>query len=291
LSPFVRRVRDFEYGTPGSYDYWRCASCGALTIAPMPDAQTLRAAYPPDYHAHRAPRGGLARRLKGRYWERKARRCVALVGKDARILDVGCGGGDLQLALRAQGVREVHGLDSDEGAVARVRAIGFPAWQGELGAVELPEGPYDLLVLTNVIEHFVDPGAALAACRSLLVAGGRIFGETPNYRSWDRRLFGRHWGGYHTPRHLVLFDSDSLAILAHRSGFLAEHVTNMIQPAHWALSLQNLYYGAQGRRSPSGGRSPLYALLLMAGMPFNLAQTLAVAARTTSVEFVFQRHE
>ena len=65
--------------------------------------------------------------------------------------------------------------------------------------------------MLNLIEHVSDPAAVLRKARDLLSPTGRIVIKTPNFDALDARLF-RHasWGGYHAPRHFVLFNRESL---------------------------------------------------------------------------------
>ena len=58
-----------------------------------------------------------------------------------------------------------------------------------------------------------DPVLTLARIRDWLAPGGLLALETPNLDSWDARLFcARWWGGYHFPRHWVLFDPQSIRV-------------------------------------------------------------------------------
>ena len=52
LEPSDRDVKDFEYGSPGHYDYLKCTQCGLLNITPLPDSDILALTYPDTYHAY-----------------------------------------------------------------------------------------------------------------------------------------------------------------------------------------------------------------------------------------------
>ena len=48
-------VKDFEYGSPGHYDYLKCTQCGLLNITPLPDRDILALVYSDTshtYHSH-----------------------------------------------------------------------------------------------------------------------------------------------------------------------------------------------------------------------------------------------
>jgi 2-polyprenyl-3-methyl-5-hydroxy-6-metoxy-1,4-benzoquinol methylase len=287
LTAADRGVRDFEYDSSGSYTYWRCEACGLLNIDPIPESTALAEAYPATYHAYRPQPNALARFLKRRYWRKKAKRCARYASKRGAILDAGCAFGDLLVELRRLGFDDVHGLDFNAEVVAQARARGLDVRRGEIGDGSFGAKRFDLIVMTNFIEHVYDPVDTLKRCRELLRPGGVIIGETPNVDSWDYALFRREWGGYHTPRHLYLFNVRNLSILAERAGLRVRTIRNLLQPAHWALSIQNRLRDSAFAPAVRYGRSRLFTPLLLLAAPINLVQ-LAVS-RTSLVEFVLER--
>jgi hypothetical protein len=89
--------------------------------------------------------------------------------------------------------------------------------------------------------------------------------KTPNTDSLDARLFRhRNWGGYHCPRHWVLFDRDSLKGLVERSGMRIRHFQYTQGAPFWttsilfALSRKKWILTSSDRPVP---RHPLYPLL------------------------------
>jgi 2-polyprenyl-6-hydroxyphenyl methylase / 3-demethylubiquinone-9 3-methyltransferase len=129
------------------------------------------------------------RAVEGRNWHLQSRMALVLETIDAyarrgRALDVGCGGGFLLEHLAERGYAGV-GIDlspaSVEIANRRLEAIGADALRAEVGsAYEPPEGPFDLIALTDVLEHLEDPRACLRALRA---PDGLLVVSTPNRRS------------------------------------------------------------------------------------------------------------
>jgi SAM-dependent methyltransferase len=144
-----------------------------------------------DYYDRIAPR---LRAVEGRNWHLQSRMALVLGTIDrfahagGRALDVGCGTGFLLEHLARRGYRGV-GIDLSPGSVAiareRLKALGADErLTAEVGsAYEPPEGPFDLIALTDVLEHLEDPRACLAALRSRLAPGGLLVISTPNRRS------------------------------------------------------------------------------------------------------------
>ena len=67
-----------------------------------------------------------------------------------------------------------------------------------------------------------------------------MFIVTDNTGSPDFSLFkGRHWGGYHFPRHTYLFNRRNLGLLLEKLGMQVESVRSAISPVNWVYSIRN----------------------------------------------------
>ena len=76
-----------------------------------------------------------------------------------------------------------------------------------------------MITLSHVIEHVHNPVALLKVCRRLLKPTGQLWLETPNIDGAGHRQYMKNWRGLEPPRHLVLFNSQSLAKALFASGF------------------------------------------------------------------------
>jgi SAM-dependent methyltransferase len=103
----------------------------------------------------------------------------------ARCLDVGCGGGDVTLALaRRTPEGTVVGIDLDDGKIDLARAEAASAGVGNVEfRIEdvmdrAPDGDrFDVVYTRFLLTHLPDPAAALANLRGRLVAGGVLIVE------------------------------------------------------------------------------------------------------------------
>jgi SAM-dependent methyltransferase len=95
----------------------------------------------------------------------------------------------------------------------------------------LPDGSFDAVVLSHVVEHVADPLALLAACRRLLRPGGTLALATPNIDSRGHERFGAAWLHLDVPRHLFLFSRSGLAALFARVGFERFSITTAAKSA------------------------------------------------------------
>ncbi|MFE9659528.1 methyltransferase domain-containing protein [Streptomyces sp. NPDC005955] len=125
---------------------------------------------------------------------RQARMLAAALGpaadRPAVVLDVGCGDGS---AARAAGPllagHRVIGVDWSHHALRRARHHLTDVVRGELadGRLPLRSGCADAVLFSEVIEHLVDPDAALDELRRVLRPGGHLMLSTPNLAAWYNR--------------------------------------------------------------------------------------------------------
>lgn len=106
---------------------------------------------------------------------RRAVVAAAGVGPGTRLLDVGCGSGEL-LAHAASLGAAVSGADAAAGMVERARAVapGADVRVADAEALPWPDRAFDVVAAVNVLQLLEDPGAALAEAARVLAPGGRV---------------------------------------------------------------------------------------------------------------------
>lgn len=109
----------------------------------------------------------------------------------ARVaLDVGSGLGEASLALKEMTGAEVVCADISQVAVEACQALGLEAHQIRLGEAPLPfpDARFDLVFMTEVLEHLVHPDAAMAEVRRVLSTDGHLVLSTPNLACLPNRV-------------------------------------------------------------------------------------------------------
>lgn len=236
---------DFEYRTsPDTFLAVRCRCCGLVYLNPRPADDEANRIYPDSYHAFEFKPGafGFVYRVRRRLEARRVLRWCRDLPTDARILDVGCGDGFHLRLLKDFGKPgwALEGIDTDERAVRAAQAAGLTVHRGKVEELDLPHGRYHLVLMVMTVEHLSDPVGVLRAVRKLLVPGGKVVIVTDNVGSPDFSVFGgRHWGGYHFPRHTYLFNKATLGKLASVAGFEAERIRTAVSPVNWVYSVRN----------------------------------------------------
>lgn len=173
-------ARTMLYRRTRSGDVHRCTACGFVYSAPPGPALDDRPAFTDDPTVYRLNAQDRLGRLERR---------VALPGR--RLLDVGCYDGNFTLAAQELGFL-AEGVEPSPAGVAQARAKGLTVAEGTLEDAPLA-GPYDVITMIHVLEHFADPLVALQRARELLHPAGALLIEVPNFDAWSRKLLGRRW--------------------------------------------------------------------------------------------------
>jgi SAM-dependent methyltransferase len=106
---------------------------------------------------------------------------TVVTNRDARILDAGCATGVLLELLRGHGFAALTGLDPSPIAAATTsRRDGIKGVTGSFLAPPPDLGPFDVVVLSHVLEHVADLQGAASALRSLLASDGLVYVEVPD---------------------------------------------------------------------------------------------------------------
>lgn len=233
-------VADPDGNINGTWNFQRCANpaCGVYWLDPAPPPHELWKAYA-TYHTHTRKSGhhiarailSLAHRFikllllplwmfNGMKREADYLRFMTLKNETVgKLLDVGCGGGRLLNRMKKRGW-EVEGIDFDAHATEKVTArYGIKTHVGDITQCDLTGNSFDVICMSQTIEHLYDPNSTLRECLRILKPGGFLVMTTPNAASIGASEFGTFWRGWEAPRHLHLFTVKSLQQLTRQAGF------------------------------------------------------------------------
>ena len=138
--------------------------------------------------------------------------------QENRLLDIGCGAGNLLLAARKNGWN-AQGLDVAEQATAHVRQLGFEVFHGELQQAQFPSQHFDVITAAEILEHLSDPRLLVQEVARILRPGGLFWTTTPHARGLSARVLGLKWRCIWPPEHLQLFSVAGMKALLRDVGF------------------------------------------------------------------------
>ncbi len=273
LESCISNLFDTRFGIDGNYEVRRCLNCGLEQMFPVPTPAELKSLYESHYNF-----GGERRTLYTnlREWFLSSlpyRLWIHLDGDvsfhsrtgSGRLLDIGCNEGR-GLKIYARNGFRVEGLEWNSTAATVAREAGFIVHTSDIG--DLGAQPiYDVVVLSNVLEHLPGPRQMLRDVYGKLNSGGQVWISCPNSRSWLRNVFGSRWINWHVPFHITQFSAETLENLLRQTGFITIE-TRQITPANWVTSSLIARVFAKKGRSTRELRNPILVLILLVLLRF-----------------------
>jgi hypothetical protein len=134
-------------------------------------------------------------------------------------------------------------------------------------------------LMLNLIEHVEDPLLVLKKLFTNMAAGGYALIKTPNTNSLNYKLFHQsYWGGYHAPRHFVLFNEKNITELCKKVGFTEVTVRQTQGAPQWAATIYGMRHHDSVMASGSfpskifGKNTPSLTLAIAAIFDFTLGR-------------------
>jgi SAM-dependent methyltransferase len=268
LEKSVANLIDTRFGIEGTYEAWRCLACGLEQISPVPSSAELGRLYE-SYYNFGGERGTSYTLLREWFFSSWLYRMWIFLDGDisfhgrkgaGRLLDAGCNEGR-GLRIYARNGFQVEGLELNPTAAAVAREAGFNVHVGDTTDFTAPAA-YDVVVLSNVLEHARDPKKVLINVRRNLKPGGQLWISCPNSRSWLRKVFGNSWINWHVPFHISHFSAETLQRLLTDADF-QNVTTRQITPALWVTQSCIAWLFAKEGKKNTRLRNPFLTLGLM----------------------------
>ena len=223
------------FGYRDEFEYFKCSRCGCLQISEIPE--DISKYYPANYYSYSniSKKEGFIYKLKNviryqiikgrlgreniisyifsRFLHRYNWLLKGLCTYDSKILDIGCGNGNLLLELNALGFRNLKGLDPFIST-----DIYFPNGVSVLKKeiIDINE-KFDLIMLHHSFEHMKDPGKVLNKIFNCLNPNAYILIRIPVVSGFAFRKYGINWVQLDAPRHFFLHSPVSINMLAEQT--------------------------------------------------------------------------
>ncbi len=203
--------------------------------------------------------GPLKRTLRTEY----AQFAVSRILPQGKILEVGCGVGQILQALKEQGA-EVEGIEPHSGLAEAARQKGLLIHNSHFENWKEFSAPFDQIIFSFTLEQIEDPVNALKQARKYLAPGGTITILCPNLNAITRFLFFKSWLMWHLPYHKYYFSPNTMKKVLNHVGLKA-----VLLKTDWRMdsameSLRITWNRLCGKQVvPFSGRSSKLVLLVL----------------------------
>ncbi len=210
------------------FDLLHCNGCGLEFMHPQPSWEEIQNIYTSDYYATWDMKSGEAvstARMKRLTFRRRLKELSAF-SNSGRILDIGTATGFFLDEVKSCGNFEPFGVELSEyaGNIARSKFGDSSIHIGTLETAPFPDGYFNAIAMSDLIEHVQDPRKILQRVHRLLAPGGVAMIMTPDVTSFSCRWMGPRWTHYKL-EHLFLFSPQAMRLLAGELGFTVLSLT------------------------------------------------------------------
>lgn len=123
------------------------------------------------------------------------------------VLDIGCGNGEYLDAAKSQKLKTFFSEFDDKELISKLKKKHSFV---DGGMYPFSKKKFDLVTLTELIEHTITPNEIIKNIYNLQNKGGLIYITTPNYNSLEKKLLRNNSATFLYPEHLSYFTSKTL---------------------------------------------------------------------------------
>ena len=229
----------------GKYSIVKCQKCGLVYTTPRPSESEMVKHYTKEKRKTLpALRPHAVRQIFREMWHAykgAVSRKDPLLLEDyaaGKVLDVGCGFGELLRNLKKKGW-QTYGIEINREAAKHAQEFG-KIFMNQLQKIKFPNRFFDAVILRHALEHVYHPSKLLGEIHRILKEDCPLAIEVPNVDSMEARIFKTRWPLWNPPEHLYHFSRGTLELLLRKTGFRIVRVSNSPSPIGILGSLDKL---------------------------------------------------
>jgi 2-polyprenyl-3-methyl-5-hydroxy-6-metoxy-1,4-benzoquinol methylase len=224
----------------------KCSACGTGYLNPPPSRESVQGMYADTGHGAKSLtslEAVMAGEAEFPNSTVDARRLVSYAQKllgpeqgERTALDIGSGYGFFSQAALARGfkVTAVNPAAAENRIFKRLN--GFAPREQFFEAVDFGEARFDLVILSQILEHLLEPRSVLLKIRRLVKPQGVIAIAVPNVDAILIKLLKSKSSFLGLPEHIIHFSQQGLAALLGRTGFEVKHHRYYSRIPYYTLS-------------------------------------------------------
>lgn len=255
------KIDDYRYGAKDGFCVVKCQNCGLLFTNPRLSEQAVNIASEESFGPWDKNKSRAAKKLSlfirrhpalRRIWHQITGEYLSeiLERSKGRVLDLGCGFGDILEDLTRKGC-DACGVETNPMAVEACLKKRLKVSCGTLEEAHFENESFDTVILCHVIEHLPHPKAALKEIYRILKPEGLALVYCPNAGSYFADFFGKYWQGWAIPLHFYHFTDRTIKDLVEGAGFKINRMRS-VTPEYFFLYSLNQSIQNKGHRILSG---------------------------------------
>lgn len=220
------RVKEMMFGSQEEFEYYQCRNCETLQIRDVP--KDIFKYYNENYYTHKKGYAHINNITK-LLW--RIRTYLALTGLypvikflryntilhwahisgitlKSKILDVGCGNGDILFEFSKHGFENLLGIDP---YLENIKLPGIELIKTDLLSFNT-KSKYDLIMFNHSLEHLYDHHKTIKRAIEMLADNGTIMIRIPVINK-AFELYKENWAQIDAPRHFIIHSIKSMNLL------------------------------------------------------------------------------
>jgi 2-polyprenyl-3-methyl-5-hydroxy-6-metoxy-1,4-benzoquinol methylase len=225
----------------------KCGACGTGYVNPQPSADFLKSSYACTGHGSKSLTSldkVMAAEVEFPNSTVDAQRMVNYAKKllgpiqegQAKALDIGAGYGFFSRAALARGfqVTAVNPASAENRIFKELN--GFEPIPLFFEEVDFGQEKFDLVILSQVLEHLLDPFQVLVKVRNLIKPEGVIAIAVPNVDAVLIKILKSRSSFLGLPGHIIHFSQQGLSAILQRAGFSVSHHKYISRIPYYSIS-------------------------------------------------------